>query len=74
MVKVLAGHVVVVDDRDAPVVQQFKGAPGRGWNGVIEASGSQTRVLLVKNNVHTNDESIGVGWLPVCTEGRTGQS
>jgi hypothetical protein len=74
VVKVLAAHVVVVDDRDAPVVQQFKGAPGRGWNGVIEESGSRTRVLLVKNNVHANDQSIGIGWLPVCTEGRTGQS
>lgn len=74
VVKVLSGHVLVVDDRDDPLVQQFKGAPNRGWNGVIKASGSQSLVLLVKNNVHMSNESIGVGWLPVCTEGRAGQS
>jgi hypothetical protein len=73
VVNVLAAQVVVVDDRDDPRIQQFKGEPSRGWNGVIRASGSQTLVFLVKNNVHTSDDSIGVGWLPVCAD-ETGRS
>ena len=63
----LSHHAQVVADRDQPVVQQYKGQPGRGWNGVIETLHGRTVVGLVKNNVHTNEQSIGVGWLQVCS-------
>jgi hypothetical protein len=70
----LAQHVVVVADRDQPVVQQFRGQPGRGWNGIIEAPQGRTLVELAKNNVHTSEASIGVGWMSVCPESRDQQS
>jgi hypothetical protein len=59
-------RVVIHDNGDQQVVQQFPGQPSRGWNGILAPSGSGTRLELVKNNVHTSDTSIGVGWLPVC--------
>jgi hypothetical protein len=62
-------HVVIgQDDGYQQIVQQFKGQPDRGWNGILTQSGSGARLALVKNNVHTNDRSIGVGWLRVCPD------
>jgi hypothetical protein len=74
VVRVLDEQVVVVADRDQPIVQQYKGQPQRGWNGIVTTSGNRTLVELVKNNVHTSDSSIGVAWLPVCAEMRSATS
>ena len=59
--------VVVREER---ILQQFRGQPNKGWDGGIESRGDQTIISLVKNNVHTNDRSIGVAWLPICPESR----
>jgi hypothetical protein len=62
-------HVVIgQDDGYQQIVQQFRGQPNRGWNGILTESGSGARLALVKNNVQTNDASIGVGWLRVCPD------
>jgi hypothetical protein len=59
--------VVVREER---IVQQFRGQPNKGWDGGIERRSNQTIISLVKNNVHANDRSIGVAWLPICPESR----
>jgi hypothetical protein len=63
-------RAVVVDDRENPLIQQFPGQPNRGWDGTISTSTTGTLISLVKNNVHTNEGAIGIGWLPVCPESR----
>jgi len=69
-----AADVVVRDDRDAPIVQQYPGQPNRGWNGVVEPSATGSVLALVKNDVATDEASIAPGWLPVCPESRVARA
>jgi hypothetical protein len=73
VVKALARDVGVIrSDRNPVIVQQFKGAPQRGWNGIIEPSATGTLISVVKNNVDVSANGPGVGWMPICPESKPG--
>ena len=62
-----AEDMVVRDDIDYVVIQQFSGQPSRGWSGGFEPDGDHASINLVKNNVEVSGR-LDLAWMPVCPE------
>ncbi|UQU62429.1 hypothetical protein COUCH_25765 [Couchioplanes caeruleus] len=58
--------VVVVSDREPMIVQQIRDEPGDGWDGVLQADGDSSALLLERSDVTHSGFSDAVGWGEVC--------
>jgi hypothetical protein len=61
-----AQDVVLVRDRVPMTVQQVRGDPARGWNGVLDTSGDGALLGLTFNNVKPSGLAEAGGWAEVC--------
>lgn len=61
-----AEDVVLVRDRDPMVVQQERGKPQLGWNGVLESADDGSLLGLTHNNVTSGSFAEAGAWAEVC--------
>jgi hypothetical protein len=61
-----ADGVVLRRDRDPMSVQQERGDPAHGWNGVLESADGGTVPGLTYNNVPPGGLAEAGGWAEVC--------
>jgi hypothetical protein len=58
--------VVLVRDRAPMTVQQDRGDPTQGWNGILQASDGGAQLGLTYNNVTPGGLAEAGGWAEVC--------
>lgn len=58
--------MVVRRDREPMEVQQVRGAPREGWNGILTGAADGSVLSLVFNNATYSDWPGTVGWSEVC--------
>jgi hypothetical protein len=61
-----AQDVVVATDRDPMIIQQERGDPANGWNGVLDAGDGGSALALTYNNVVLDSVGEAGGWAEVC--------
>lgn len=58
--------MVLRRDRDRADVQQVRGAPTEGWNGVVEETDAGVLIAVTRNGVDVADRGGAIAWAEGC--------